>query len=107
MPFPSDRFQRAGATAEQLESLEAEYNELTPDGQASRDAHIVTLSDGAIAEEYLQDAPEGPEPDPTPSSSPDPEVAASSSPTSSPSGGSASPAPSASAPASSSDGTEE
>lgn len=63
MPFPSDRFVRAGATPEQLASLQAAYDELTPAGQAGYDDQLAPLSDGGIIQEYLTDAPE-PEPEP-------------------------------------------
>lgn len=59
MPFPSDRLVRAGATAQQLDELQAQYDGLSPDGQASYDARIAPLSDYRIAE--LLSTPNKPE----------------------------------------------
>lgn len=74
MPFPRDRFIRAGAAEYQLEALETGFDELPPAAQEAYETRLASLSDGAIAEEFLQGAPE-PEPveeEPAPPPSPSP-----------------------------------
>jgi hypothetical protein len=53
MPFPRDRFARAGASAEQLGELEAAYDALSPTAQASYGDRIAPLSDYEISEQLL------------------------------------------------------
>lgn len=50
MPFPRDRYARAGATPEQLDTLEQDYDALSPDAQVGYDARIAPLSDYGVAE---------------------------------------------------------
>jgi hypothetical protein len=46
--FPTQRFSRAGATAEQLATLEQDYDELTPEGQASEDVRLASVDDSGL-----------------------------------------------------------
>ena len=66
MPFPRDRFARAGASAEQLEELEESYEKLSAEAQSSYDASLAPLSDGEIAARFLADVAEPVEEDTEP-----------------------------------------
>jgi hypothetical protein len=46
--FPTQRFSRAGATAEQLATLEQDYADLTPEGQASEDQRLAALDESGL-----------------------------------------------------------
>lgn len=74
MPFPRDRFARAGATPDQLATYEAHYEELSPDAQAGYDERIAPLSDYAIAELLAEPAAEVQEAPEAEVVVPDPEV---------------------------------
>lgn len=58
MSFPSDRYARAGATADQLAELEAAFDALTPAGQQSVLDKIAPMSSYQLAESLQDPEPE-------------------------------------------------